>query len=154
MLNNFTSAQITRLLTLPCPSCGVAEGSCVTPTKKKTNPHAARIKLIETTADRNLAKLFAVTCPTCGVTQGECVTKEGKPAIVHSTRVNVAHGRPADAPAKATKEARAAANPTTTPVSIKAAAVPAKRTNHSDCDHPSTKSARAVCRRESAKATA
>lgn len=69
-----------------------------------------------------------VACPRCSAAAGSpCVTATGKKSPTHTDRV------------KAAAEAK-----------------PAKRTmsSHADCDHPSTKAARAACRRERAEAAA
>lgn len=71
---------------------------------------------------------LAVDCPKCAAEAGSpCLTSTGKKSPIHTDRV------------KAAAEAK-----------------PAKRamSSHADCDHPSTKAARAACRRERAKAAA
>lgn len=69
---------------------------------------------------------LTVACPKCHADAGSpCVTATGKKSAPHTDRTKAA-----------------------------AAARPAKRvtSSHAACDHPSTKAARAACRRERAKA--
>lgn len=78
----------------------------------------------------NTTDALTVTCPKCHAEAGSpCITPSGKKSPIHTDRTKAA--------------VEAAAKKRTKRVV----------TSHADCDHPTTKAARAACRRERANSS-